>query len=73
MSKKEVERLLIAGGKDKEMRSRDDQIRTMTEFVETAVAEGFDFSEGDLVEVLRESGDSFESSGNPRRRDIWWF
>lgn len=73
MSKKEVERLLVAGGEDKEMRIRYDQIRTMPEFVETAVAEGFDFTAEELMEVLRESGDSFESSGNPRRRDIWWF
>lgn len=73
MSKKEVERLLIAGGKDKALRLKYDQIETMPPFIATAVEEGFEFTEEDLKTVLQESGDSFESSGNPRKRDIWWF
>ena len=73
MSKKEAERLLIAGGENKELRLKYNQIETMPEFVATAVSEGFDFNENELKEVLRESGDDFDSYGNPRKRDIWWF
>ena len=73
MSKKEVERLLIAGGEDKALRLKYNQIETMPKFVAAAVEEGFDFTEEDLKAVLKESGDSFESGGNPRKRDIWWF
>ncbi len=73
MSKKEAERLLIAGGENKELRLRYNQIENMAGFVAAAVEEGYDFSEDDLKEVLRESGDSFDSYGNPRKRDIWWF
>ncbi|BBO84922.1 Nif11-like leader peptide family natural product precursor [Desulfosarcina ovata] len=73
MSKKEVERFLIAGGEDKVLRLKYDQIETMPDFVVAAVADGFDFNEEDLKAVLRESGDSFDSYGNPRKRDIWWF
>ena len=73
MSKKEAERLLIAGGENKELRLKYNQIETMPEFVAAAVSEGFDFNENELKEVLRESGDDFDSYGNPRKRDIWWF
>ncbi len=73
MSKKEVERFLIAGGENKEFRLKYNQIETMPKFVASAVEDGFDFTEDDLTAVLRESGDSFESYGNPRIRDIWWF
>ncbi len=73
MSKKEVERLLIAGGENKEVRLKYNAIEAMSKFVETAVADGYDFTEEELTQVLRENGDSFESSGNPRARDIWWF
>jgi hypothetical protein len=73
MSKKEVERFLIAGGEDKELRLKYDQIETMPDFVVAAVKDGFDFNEDDLKAVLRESGDTFDSNGNPRKRDIWWF
>lgn len=73
MSKKEVERLLIAGGEDKVLRLKYNTIETMPDFVLAAVNDGFDFTEADLKEVLRESGDSFDSYGNPRKRSIWWF
>lgn len=72
MSKKEVERLLIAGGEDKVLRLKYDEIGTKETFVESANAEGFDFTIDELDDVLRESGDSFESFGNPRKRGIWW-
>jgi hypothetical protein len=73
MSKKEVERFLIAGGEDKVLRLKYDKIGAMSKFVAAAIEDGFDFSEDDLKLVLRESGDSFETSGNPPKRDIWWF
>ena len=73
MSKKEVERFLIAGGENKVMRLKYNEIEEMPKFVSIAVADGFDFNEADLIAVLRESGDSFESYGNPRKRDIWWY
>ena len=73
MSKKEVERFLIAGGEDKVLRLKYDQIEAMSSFIGAAVDDGFDFNEEDLKSVLRESGDTFESYGNPRKRGIWWF
>lgn len=73
MAKKEVERLLIAGGEDKNLRLRYDAIEPMPGFVALANEEGFDFTEQDLKDVLRENGDDFASSGNPRKRDIWWY
>jgi len=72
LSKKEVERLLIAGGHDADLRLKYNQIETMPEFITAAVADGYDFNEDELKEVLREAGDSFDSYGNPRKRSIWW-
>lgn len=73
MSKKAVENFLIAGGENKQMRIDYDAIETAPKFVAKAIEEGFDFTEDELMMVLKESGDTFESSGNPRKRDIWWF
>jgi len=73
MSKKEAERLFIAGGEDKVLRQKYNQIETMSKFVAAAVEDGFDFTEDELKQALRESGDSFDSYGNPRMRNIWWF
>lgn len=72
MAKEEAERLLIAGGEDKAVRLKYDQLETMEDFVAAAVADGYDFTEADLIQVLKEAGDSFESQGNPRARQIWW-
>lgn len=72
MPKKEAERLLIAGGKDKVLRLKYDEIETKPLFVAEANKDGFDFTIEELDLVLRESGDSFESFGNPRKRGIWW-
>lgn len=72
MAKKEVERLLIAGGEDKVLRLKYDEIGTKETFVKNANEDGFDFTIDELDDVLRESGDSFESFGNPRKRGIWW-
>ena len=73
MAKKIVEDFLIAGGSDPKMRLKYDAIKTMEEFVETANGEGYEFNSEELQDVLRESGDSFESFGNPAKRMIWWF
>lgn len=73
MSKEEVERLLIAGGESSDVRLKYNIIETMPEFVTAANEDGYDFTDEELKQVLRENGDTFESSGNPRARDIWWF
>ncbi len=73
MSKKNVEKLLIAGGENEGIRNKYDALKTMDAFVAQAADDGYEFSETDLQEVLRESGDSFESFGNPAKRMIWWF
>lgn len=72
MSKKEVERLLIAGGEDKVVKLKYNAIRTKEEFVSTANGEGYDFTADELDAVLRESGDDFTTFGNPPARSIWW-
>ena len=72
MAKADVERLLIAGGEDKVLRLKYDEIETKAEFVTTANEEGFDFTMDELDAVLCESGDTFDSFGNPRKRGIWW-
>lgn len=73
MSVKEAERLFVDGGEDKELRLKYDFIETKEDFVATANTDGYDFSMDELDAALKDSGDSFESYGNPRKRDIWWF
>jgi len=72
MSKKSVEELLIAGGADEKLRNKYDILKTKEEFIALAKEDGFEFSVEDLDAVLRESGDAFESFGNPPKRMIWW-
>lgn len=72
MSKQNVEDLLIAGGDDPEIRAKYDSFKTKEEFIAKATEEGYEFTIEQLDEVLRESGDSFESYGNPPKRSIWW-
>lgn len=72
MSKKNVEELLIAGGADENLRGKYDVLKTKEEFIALAKTDGFEFTVEDLDAVLRESGDSFESFGNPPKRMIWW-
>lgn len=72
MSKKEVERLLIAGGEDKKIKAKYNAIPFKDAFVATANEEGYDFTAGELDEVLKESGDDFTTYGNPPARSIWW-
>ena len=73
MAKKNVEDLLIAGGKDQKLRAKYDSLKSMDDFVTLAAGDGYEFSTEELQAVLRESGDSFESFGNPPKRMIWWF
>ncbi len=73
MSKKNVESFLIAGGENKKLRLKYNQIETMSDFIAAAIADGYDFTEEELTQVISENGDSFDSYGNPRARDIWWF
>ncbi len=72
MSKENVEKLLIAGGADEALRNKYDSLKTKDEFINMARDDGYTFSEQDLNDVLRESGDAFESFGNPPKRVIWW-
>lgn len=71
MSKSNVEKLLLAGGKDKVLRAKYNVIETREEFIKTAAADGFDFSLEELNAFLSEEGLDFESSGNPRSRQVW--
>lgn len=54
------------------MRSKYDVLKTKQEFIAMAEADGYLFTQQDLDDVLRESGDAFESFGNPPKRAIWW-
>ncbi len=72
MAKKEVERLLIAGGKDKNLKIKYNVIATKEDFVAKANEEGYDFTVEELDAVLKENGDDFTRSGNPPQRSIWW-
>jgi hypothetical protein len=72
MSKKDVEALLIKGGEDKKYRLKFEDIDDKQKFADLAKEDGFEFTVEELDEVLRESGDAFESFGNPRKKQIWW-
>ncbi|MBM9616103.1 Nif11-like leader peptide family natural product precursor [Desulfobulbus rhabdoformis] len=72
MSKDKVEELLIAGGSDEALRSKYDVLKTKDEFIALAQEDGYEFTIEELDAVLSESGDTFESFGNPPKRMIWW-
>ena len=72
MSKKNVEEFLIAGGSDNDLRLKYDVVESKENFVNMANEEGYDFTLEEFMAVLNESGDSFESFGNPRKKAIWW-
>jgi hypothetical protein len=72
MARKDVEKLLVAGGEDKNIRARYDVPGTREEFVALAAQDGYIFSIEELDAVLKESGDVFEKNGNPSKRQIWW-
>ncbi len=72
MSKKEVERLLIAGGENKSVKAKYNAISSKEAFVAADNEDGYDFTINELDEVLKESGDDFTTYGNPPARSIWW-
>jgi predicted ribosomally synthesized peptide with nif11-like leader len=72
MSIKNVENLLTKGGADKEFRKKYDAAPSKEVFIKLAAEEGFEFTEKELMDVLNESGDVFDSFGNPPKRSIWW-
>jgi len=53
MSKANVEKLLFAGGADKALRLKYNQIETKENFVTTAAADGYEFTVKELDEVLK--------------------
>lgn len=71
MSAENVEKLLLAGGTDKDLRAKYNVIETMEQFIATANKDGYEFTRPELVAFLREEELDFESSGNPRSRAIW--
>lgn len=71
MSAENVEKLLLAGGTDKDLRAKYNVIETMDQFVATANSDGFEFTTSELKDFLKEEELDFESSGNPRARAIW--
>jgi len=71
MSADNVEKLLLAGGSDKKLRAKYNVIETMKQFVDAANEDGYEFTQEELIAVLKEEELDFESSGNPRSRAIW--
>jgi len=71
MSASNVEKLLFAGGTDKILRAKYNVIETKEKFVEEANKDGYAFTLKELDAVLEEEELDFESSGNPRSRQIW--
>jgi len=72
MSIEKVEKLLEDGGKDPKIQAKYDAAKDREEFVAIALADGYDFTVDELNAVLKEAGDSFELTGFPPRRLIWW-
>lgn len=72
MSKKDVEALLTKGGDDQEFRKKYNTAPTKEEFIKRAAEDGFEFTAEELMAVINESGDTFDSYGNPPKRSIWW-
>jgi hypothetical protein len=72
MARKDVEKLMIAGGEDKNIRAKYDVPGSREEFVALAASDGYQFTVAELDAVLKESGDVFEKNGNPAKRQIWW-
>lgn len=72
MSVESVEALLEKGGSDKEFRKKYDAAKNKEVFVSLAAEDGFEFTIDELMKVLNEAGDTFESFGNPPKRTIWW-
>ena len=72
MAKKDVENLLINGVEDEPFRQKYNLAKGKEEYMALAKDDGYDFTEEELDAVIRSAGDSFESFGNPPKRQIWW-
>ncbi|MDC7220536.1 MAG: Nif11-like leader peptide family natural product precursor [Spirochaetales bacterium] len=71
MSRQNVLDFLDKGADDREFRVKYDNCFQIDKFVEMAGEDGFEFSIEDFEKVLKENGDTFESSGNPPKKLIW--
>ena len=71
MSIESVEALLEKGGADEDFRSKYNLAPTKEAFIECAKEDGYDFTAEELMKVINENGDTFESYGNPPKRSIW--
>lgn len=72
MSKAAVEELLSKGGDDQSFRAKYNSAPTKEEFVKRAAEDGYEFTIEELMAVINEAGDTFDSYGNPPKRSIWW-
>jgi len=72
MSIKSVEDLLTKGGEDEAFRAKYNTAPNKEEFIKRAAEDGYEFTEEELMKVINEAGDTFESYGNPPKRSIWW-
>ena len=72
MSTTAVEELLTKGGADRTFRMKYDTAPTKEEFVKCAAEDGFEFTVEELMAVINDAGDTFDSYGNPPKRSIWW-
>jgi predicted ribosomally synthesized peptide with nif11-like leader len=71
MSRQNVLDFLEKGSDDKQFRIKYDNTMDINKFVELAKEDGFEFTVEELKGVLFENGDSFDSLGNPPKKDIW--
>jgi predicted ribosomally synthesized peptide with nif11-like leader len=71
MSKANVEALLTKCGENEDFRAKYNAVPTKEGFVELAIADGFECTVEELMQVINENGDTFDSYGNPPKRSIW--
>ena len=71
MAKQNVVELLTRCGADEDFRSRYNKVNTKDGFVKIAGEDGYEFTVQELMQVINENGDTFESYGNPPKRSIW--
>lgn len=71
MAKEKVIELLTRCGEDQDFRSKYNKVNTKDGFVQIAVEDGYEFTVQELMQVINENGDTFESYGNPPKRSIW--
>ncbi|MBN1116510.1 MAG: Nif11-like leader peptide family natural product precursor [Bacteroidales bacterium] len=71
MSKEKVIELLTRGGEDEAFRAKYNSASSKDVFIERAAADGYEFTVQELMQVINENGDTFDSYGNPPKRSIW--